>query len=133
MNRQLFEILLRKDNQEWIIEEDCWKIFWENNGISEEYDVDLLNEQNKGFILIRKYKKKGYVDDIRNYIKFGFVYSKFRRQGIMKNLMKKVEEKYQNESLSLYSIDGISDQVWEHFGFECIGEAGEYLVYVLEK
>lgn len=136
MARQLLEILLRKDDQEWIIEEDCWKIFWGDKKKSKEYDVDLIVQQNKGFILIRKYKGEGRIDkDIKNYIKFAFVYSKFRRQGIMKKLMKRVDEKYPNESLSLYSMNVDSDQVWEYFGFECIGEVeiNDYFIYILEK
>ena len=133
MVRQILETFLYKDNQHWIIYEDCWKIFWGDKKKSEDYDVELLVEQNKGFIILLKYKEDGYVvKDIKKYIKFAFVYSKFRRQGIMKKLIKKLEQKYAKDSLSLYSVNKASDKVWQYFGFTCVSRSN-YDGYVLRK
>jgi len=110
------------DYQEWIIDTECWEIFWGDKEPLKEYDVDMfIDEENRGFIIMIKMKNKGkVVPDIKNYIKFAFVYRKYRRKGVMKNLMKRLEEKYKGEDLSLYSMDAYSDKVWEYFGFKCI-------------
>ena len=121
-SRKILEKLLRKDFQDWIVDRDCWKIFWGDKELSKEYDVDMfIDEQKRGFIIMMKYKNKGrIVPDIKNYIQFAFVYRKYRRKGVMKNLMKTLEEKYKGEDLSLHSMNAYSDKAWEYFGFKCI-------------
>ena len=133
-SRKTLENLLRKDFQDWIIDTNCWKIFWGDKEPLTEYDVDMfIDKQNRGFIIMMKYKNKGFVvPDIKNYIKFAFVYRKYRRKGVMKSLMKRLDEKYNNEDLSLLSLDPNSDKVWERFGFKCISKGDEH-GYVLRN
>jgi len=100
MFKKYFEKLLEEDNENWIIYEKSWDNGWENNEI-------FFNK--KGFILMNK-----------NHLVFTFVYSMYRRQGVLKNLMKEIFNKY--SSITLSSIDETTDVIWESFGFECISK-----------
>ena len=127
--------VLQKDMENWILYEKPWLQYW-NNIKNPEYEVDLITIYNKGFILIKKYTTDSYVKDCNIHIHFAYVYSDFRRLGVLKQLVNKLKTKYINESISLFSCDDITDNVWEYFGFICdkkekAGFCNEY--YILRK
>lgn len=111
---------MKKDGDDWIIYNNEWKDYWKNKK-NEEYDYDFINYEDKGFILIYNYKKKGYVrDDIKIYIKYTYVQRKHRKKGILKKMMGILFDKYKYQKISLLSQNPTTDKVWEKFNFKFI-------------
>ena len=111
--KQYWEDILAKDQENWVIYEIYWIEYW-NKTKSNDYKIKLITHENKGFIILLEYK---YYE---NYIFFAYVAKQFRKQGVLKELMKKLKKDY--KELTLNSIDKYTDIVWEKVGFKLVKE-----------
>ena len=121
MSRQYWEEKLHQDYENWIIYDDSWINYWDKKE-NKNYEVDIITCEKKGFIILTRYKneKKYLIDNIKNYLFFGYVCGDSRRQGVLRKLMIKLKEKYKDEDISLSSLDETTDKVWSKMGFRCI-------------
>lgn len=133
--KKKLEKYLKKDGDDWIIYNDIWKQYWENKKV-ENYEIDVIHYEDKGFIILQIFKNKEYiVSDIKNYIKFAYVYSKYRKKGILKNMLNILFEKYKKEKFSLLSDTTTTDIIWKKVGFKCIkcDKKDRYFEFIYEN
>jgi predicted acetyltransferase len=107
--RIYWERLLEEHGENWLIYDKYWYDVWDNNK-----NVNLIaDNDNKGFVLLYN-----FVHLNTQHIVFAFVAKKFRKQGVLRNIMNNIFSKY--NKLSLSSLDEHTDKIWERFGFKCI-------------
>jgi GNAT superfamily N-acetyltransferase len=113
-----WEHFMECDGETWIFNDKAWIEYWAGKRETDEYYIDMINFQNKGFIFFLKYKEP-YILGIRNYIYFAYVRDDYRNQGILTIMLKILQKKYKNEDLCLLSVDTTTDKIWEKKGFFC--------------
>lgn len=118
--QDLFIELLEKDYENWVLYDNAWKLYWGEND-NTDYHSNMLFCENKGFILLKDYRcsdKTNCIDGCKIHIQFAYVSSKYRKQGILRKLIKKLEIEYKGEHVSLASLNKVSSTVWEKIGFK---------------
>jgi predicted GNAT family acetyltransferase len=110
--REYWEDLLKKDNENWVIYEKYWIEYWDNI-INDNYKIKIIRNPKCFIILIEKSNNE-------NYLYFAYVPKKYRKQGVLKDLMKLLINNY--KEITLDSIDKYTDIVWEKIGFKLIKE-----------
>ena len=106
-----FEEKLEIDSENWLIWDDNWINYW-----NKKDNYGLINIDDKGFILYK------HINKTECYIVFAFVYSKERKKGYLRQMLKELENKY--NIIKLASFDDITDKVWSKLGFHCYKKGG---------
>lgn len=120
-NRKYWEEKLIEDNEKWLIYDDNWLKYWNNN----DKNIDIYFYEHMGFIVIRK--------DIKC-IHFAYVCSNYRGYGILKKMINFVIYKYKFDYLQLYSMNNITDTIWEKLNAKIVkkrekeNECSEYII-----
>lgn len=120
-HKQYWEEEVEKDDWEWIKDEEDWEDYF-NNKENDTHDIKFINYENKGFVLIKDYTKSYgwyHLSNCRIHIHFAFVCLKHRKKGILKKMIDDIKIKYNNNSISLESVNEFTDKVWERLDFKC--------------
>jgi hypothetical protein len=120
-NRAYWECKLRKDIEydqdghiaveySWLFQQLIWKHYWGDKLNPEEFSVRydpnydqpdlILDEQYRGFLLLRKSDRCGSLENKAD-VHFAYTVREHRCKGIMSELLKRADKKYKKISLKI--------------------------------
>jgi hypothetical protein len=115
---------LKDSNESWVTTHSIWERLYKTNR------HELTNESTDGEYFFEDKDKRGfiifthnvYVSKEKNWIYFAYTIPKYRKQGILTNLLKKID-KYDNVIVEVVP-NTYKEKIWTKLGYKFYREYG---------